>query len=196
MPRAVNRSTVLETGQAKLWVLLVGVNHYKDPQLPSLQYSAIDCQGLSEALIDATQAFPQRSMQIRHDFGVPATLSQVRGSLTTIVEAAQAPDTVLIYFSGHGVLDTDTQQPILCLTDTQKADLLNTGLSVSELLEQLSHCQAKQQIVWLDACHSGGMTLRGTLPNPTLQLMGLLGRQASQSQGFYALLSCDQAQQS
>jgi len=196
MPRAVNRSTVLETGQAKLWVLLVGVNHYKDPQLPSLQYSAIDCQGLSEALIDATQAFPQRSMQIRHDFGVPATLSQVRESLTTIVESAQASDTVLIYFSGHGVLDTDTQQPILCLTDTQKADLLNTGLSVAELLEQLSYCQAKQQIVWLDACHSGGMTLRGTLPNPTLQLMGLLGRQASQSQGFYALLSCDQAQQS
>ncbi|MBD1821545.1 caspase family protein [Cyanobacteria bacterium FACHB-DQ100] len=196
MPRALNRSSVLETGQAKLWILLIGVNRYRDPQLPSLQYSAIDCQGLSEALIDATQSFPQRSMQIRHDFGVPATLSQVRDSLKEIVRSAQAADTILVYFSGHGVLETTTQQPILCLTDTQKADLLNTGLSVAELLEQFSQCQAKQQIVWLDACHSGGMTLRGTLPNPTQQLVRVLGRQASESQGFYALLSCDQAQQS
>jgi uncharacterized caspase-like protein/energy-coupling factor transporter ATP-binding protein EcfA2 len=195
MPRAVNRSTVLETGQAKLWILLIGVNRYRDPQLPSLQYSAIDCQGLAEALIDATQAFPQRSMQIRHDFGEPATLSQVRDSLTSIVESAQEADTVLVYFSGHGILADE--QPVLCLSDTQKDDLLNTGLSVAELLEQLSRCHAKQQIVWLDACHSGGMTLRGAaLPNPTAQMMGLLGQRAVQSQGFYALLSCDQSQQS
>ncbi|BAU11153.1 hypothetical protein LEP3755_16460 [Leptolyngbya sp. NIES-3755] len=191
MLRAVNRSTVLETGQSKLWILLIGVNRYKDPELPSLQYSAIDCQGLSEALIDATQALPQRSMQIRHDFGVPATLSQVRDSLLSIVQSAQPADTVLIYFSGHGVLDLTTQEPILCLSDTQKADLLNTGLSVTELLEQLNHCSAKQQIVWLDACHS-----KETLPNPTVQMMGLLGRQAFLNEGFYALLSCDRAQQS
>ncbi|MGG6268334.1 caspase family protein [Leptolyngbya sp. AN03gr2] len=191
MLRAVNRSTVLETGQAKLWILLIGVNRYKDLELPSLQYSAIDCQGLSEALIDATQAFPQRSMQIRHDFGVPATLSQVRDSLMSIVQSAQSADTVLIYFSGHGVLEPDTQEPILCLSDTQKADLLKTGLSVTELLEQLNQCSAKQQIVWLDACHS-----RETLPNPTVQMMGLLGRQAFLNQGFYALLSCDREQQS
>ncbi|MBW4524765.1 MAG: caspase family protein [Phormidium tanganyikae FI6-MK23] len=194
MLRAVNRSTVLETGQAKLWILLVGVNRYKDPHLPSLQYSAIDCQGLSEALIDATQAFQARSMQSRHDFGVPATIAQVRDSLSTIVQSAQALDTVLVYFSGHGVLETETQRPILCLADTQTADLLKTGLSVSELLEQLSHSSAKQQIVWLDACHDS--TLGEMLSNPTVQLMELFRRQASQSQGFYGLLSCDQAQRS
>ncbi|MCU0552450.1 MAG: caspase family protein, partial [Leptolyngbya sp. Prado105] len=195
MPRAVTRSTVLETGQAKLWILLIGVNRYQDSRLPSLQYSAIDCQGLAEALIDATQAFPERSMQIRHDFSVPATLSQVRESLTSIVESAQALDTVLIYFSGHGILAGE--HPVLCLADTQKDQLLETGLGMTELLEQLSQCHAQQQIVWLDACHSGGMTLRGAaLPNPTAQMMGLLGQRAVQSQGFYALLSCDQSQQS
>ncbi|MBE9011616.1 caspase family protein [Pseudanabaenaceae cyanobacterium LEGE 13415] len=191
MLRAVNRSTVLETGQAKLWILLIGVNRYKDPELPSLQYCAIDCQGLSEALIDATQAFPNRSMQIRHDFGVPARLSQVRDSLMSIVQSAQPEDTVLLYFSGHSILELETQQPILCLSETQKADLLNTGLSVTELLEQLNQCSAKQQIVWIDACHS-----RGALPDPSLEMMGLLGQQASQNQGFYALLSCDREQQS
>ena len=188
MLRAVDRSTVLKTGQAKLWILLIGVNRYKDPELPSLQYSAIDCQGLSEALIDATQAFPQRSMQIRHDFGVPATLGQVRDSLATIVQFAEAADTILIYFSGHGVLCANTQQPILCLSDTQKADLLHTGLSVDELLEQLNRAPAKQ-VLWLDTYHA-------ELSNPTLHLIRALRKQFHQRPDFYAMISCDQAQQS
>ena len=187
MPRAVNRSTLLETGQAKLWILLIGVNRYKDPDLPSLHYSAIDCQGLSEALIDATQAFPERSMQIRHDFGVPATLSQVRDSLTSIVRSAQSSDTVLVYFSGHSALDAHTHQPILCLTDTQASDLRHTGLSVTELLEQLNHCAATQQILCLDACHSK--------ETPIVQITRILREYAMQQSDFSALLSCDQAQQ-
>lgn len=186
MPRAVNRSTLLETGQAKLWILLIGVNRYKDPDLPSLHYCAIDCQGLSEALIDATQAFPNRSMQIRHDFGVPATLTQVRDSLMSIVQLAQPSDTVLVYFSGHSVLDSNTRQPILCLTDTQTSDLLHTGLSVTELLEQLNHCTATQQILCLDAFHSQEA--------PTVQLTRVLREYAAQHSDFSALLSCDQAQ--
>jgi WD40 repeat protein/uncharacterized caspase-like protein len=205
MPRAVNRSPIaLETGQAKLWVLLVGVNHYDDAAFPSLQYSAIDCQGLAEALREATQAFPQRTIKIHHDYAIDTpTLKLVRSSLREIVKAAQYQDTVLVYFSGYGALDGES--PVLCLTDTSRDAVLKTGLSVAELLDELGQCAAKHQVVWLDACHSGGMTLRGMkiptkipsdFPNPTCQLIELLGQRAAQSQGFYALLSCDQSQQS
>jgi WD40 repeat protein/uncharacterized caspase-like protein len=198
MPRAIRRSpqSTLETGHAKLWVLLVGVNHYQDPQLPSLQYSAIDCQGLAEAITEATQAFPQKTIKIHHDYATDLpTLKSVRQSLQEIVSAAATQDTVLVYFSGHGVLEA--QHPVLCLSDTQRDVLSRTGLSVVELLRWLGKCAAKHQVIWLDACHSGGMTLRGMqIPNPTPQLMGMLGQRASQSQGFYALLSCDQSQQS
>ncbi len=76
---------------------------------------------------------------------------------------------------------------------------------MSELLRQLASCAAHQQIVWLDTCHSGDLTLRGArgtakladaLPNPTPQLVDLLRQRAAQSKGFYALLSCDQTQRS
>lgn len=204
MPRTLSRSTTaLETGQAKLWVLLVGVNHYEDSHLPDLHYPAIDCQGFADALTEATQAFPQKTLKIHHDFASEtATLKDVQKSLQEILAAAQSQDTVLLYFSGHGVLDTATEQAVLCLSDTQKDALLDTGFSMMELLGLLGRCAAKQQIVCLDACHSGGMTLRGargqaeSLPNPTAQMMGLLRQRAAQSQGFYALLSCDQSQQS
>lgn len=238
-----SRARALETGEAKLWALLVGVNQYADDRLPALSYSALDCQGLGEAIAAATRTFPQTDVIMHHDFAVQAdpglavqgrsgqdagsllsriavagrmglgTIAKLKGfpaalpkqllvqaSLQQIVQAAKPQDTVLFYFSGHGVLDAASLQAFLCLTDTDRDDLPNTGLGIRQLLDLLSQCQAHQQIVWLDACHSGGMTLRATgrseqtLSNPTPQLLEVLQQQATRSQGFYALLSCDQNQ--
>ncbi len=232
-------SRALETGEAKLWVLLVGVNQYQDDRLPTLAYSALDCQGLGDAIAIATQAFPKKTVMLHHDFagtqarpvGVQASLpnqiatmgrlslktvaqyrsfpaqfpqlSLVQASLKRIVTEAKPQDTVLFYFSGHGVLEPTTQQAVLCLAETDKDRLLETGLGVQTLLQQLATCAAHQQLVWLDACHSGGMSFRVAkgeaeekLPNPTLQLVEVLRQRAAQSKGFYALLSCDQTQQS
>jgi WD40 repeat protein/uncharacterized caspase-like protein len=204
--RTSRSSQALETGNAKLWMLLVGINQYQDEQLTTLRYSAFDCQGLGNALMAATQAFPKKEAHIHHDFSEqPPHLSTVQASLEHIVTTAASQDTVLLYFSGHGVLEPSHQQAVLCLTDTYKDQLLETGLPLSELLRQLASCAAHQQIVWLDTCHSGDLTLRGArgvakladaLPNPTPQLVDLLRQRAAQSKGFYALLSCDQTQRS
>lgn len=196
-PKAIPKQEV-----AKLWLFLVGVNQYQDQKsLPSLQYSALDCQGLGEALTEATETFPAREIIVHHDFAnQKPTVTQVRNTLNYIVNTAQPQDTILFYFSGHGILEASTQKVVLCLTDTYTDKLLETGLPLQELLQCLGQCAASQQLVWLDACHSGGMTLRGTegaiLPNPTTQLVQVLRKKAAQSQGFYALLSCDQTQQS
>jgi WD40 repeat protein/uncharacterized caspase-like protein len=206
-PRAVTKKkpevTKQKTTVAKLWLLLVGVNQYNDPELPSLQYSALDCQGLGEALIEATATFPAREVIIHHDFADnKPKLETVKASLEKILASAQHDDTILFYFSGHGILEETSQQVYLCLGDTQKNHLTETGLPLQDILQRLGNCQASQQLVWLDACHSGGMTLRGitrnnaVVPNPTKQLVKALRLQAQQSKGFYALLSCDQTQQS
>jgi WD40 repeat protein/uncharacterized caspase-like protein len=203
---ATSRSThALETGEAKLWLIQIGVDCYEDEKLPELRYSALDCKGVSEALIDATQTFPQKEVWIYHDAGAEAPiLEKVRASLQEISTRAKEKDTLLFYFSGHGILDANSQQPVLCLADTQTDRLLETGLCLRELLKYLSDCEARSQVVWLDACHSGGMTLRGArgdrreemLLDPTPQLMEGLRQRASQSRGFYAFLSCDRDQQS
>ncbi|MBW4556139.1 MAG: caspase family protein [Trichormus sp. ATA11-4-KO1] len=174
-----------------LWLLLVGVNQYQDEQLPCLRYSAVDCQGLAEALAGATQEqFAQKEINIYHDFASQLPLlTTVRASLQQITQAAQPQDTILFYFSGHGMLQANTQQAFLCLADTQKDNLENTGLAVQELLQLLANSGVQNQLVWLDACHSGGMTLRGL--NPTQQLVAVLQQRAAKSKGFYALLSCD-----
>lgn len=202
-------TTTLKTGEAKLWLLLVGVNEYQDKSLPSLRYPALDCQGLGEALSSATQGFPNKEVIVHHDFAAqPPTLQTIRGSLQKIVSQSQSQDSILLYFSGHGMLDPNTQQAFLCLADTHKDDLLSSGLGMQELVRILGASPANQQLVCLDTCHSGDMRLLGgnrgmardanisTLPNPTTQMMDVLRQRAAQSKGFCALLSCDQGQQS
>lgn len=198
-------ASALETGEAKLWVVLLGINDYQDETLPRLRYAALDCQGVGEALTEATQAFPQKEFFIHHDL-VPEqpTLQTIQSSLQHIVASAKTQDTVLLYFSGHGVLEPESQQTVLCVADTQKHHLLKTGLCFQDLLSTLSKCAAHSQLIWLDACHSGNISLSGarghlsepTLLNPTPQLLELLRQRAAKSRGFYALLSCDQGQQS
>ncbi len=195
LPQKTNQSTQI----AKFWILLVGVNQYRDSELPSLQYSALDCQGLGETLAEATDI--TREITLHNDFsGDKPLLENVLSSLKRITSSAQPKDTILFYFSGHGILDNQTQRVYLCLGDTQKKHLSTTGLALNDILRLLGSCQASQQLVWLDACHSGGMTLRGTtkisLPNPTTQLVRVLRQKAQKSKGFYGLLSCDETQQS
>ncbi|MBV8887320.1 MAG: caspase family protein [Chroococcidiopsidaceae cyanobacterium CP_BM_RX_35] len=200
----------LKTGEAKLWVFLVGVNQYQDDSLSPLRYSATDCQGLGDALAQATQGFPRKEVIIHHDFAAqPPMLETVRASLERIVSETQSQDTILFYFSGHGVLDPNTQQAFLCLADTRKDNLVTTGLALHDLLQMFGQSSAYQQLICLDTCHSGDMTLgraRGAIEtqgdrssgllNPTPQLMQVLRQRAAQSKGFCALLSCDQGQQS
>ena len=201
-----SRSTqILETSQAKLWLLLVGVNQYQDERLPSLRYPALDCQSLGEALAGATREFAHKQARIHHDFApqLPQQ-SSVRANLKQIAAAAKPQDTILFYFSGHGILELSSQQAVLCLADTNIDDLLDTGLPLQDVLQLLGNSAAHQQLVWLDACHSGGMSLVEARPqtagelvlNPTPQLVEVLQQRAQKSKGFYALLSCDQGQQS
>jgi uncharacterized caspase-like protein len=198
-------ASALETGVAKFWVLLVGVDRYHDLTLPALRYAAIDCQGIGAALAAATGAFPDREFLIHHDLVAETpTLERVETSLHRIVTQAQPQDTILIYFSGHGVVDPSTQQTILCLQDTDREHLLTTGLQIQIVLKLLEHCAAHSQLLWLDACHSGNLNFIGTNRdsgesirlNPIVQLLSSLRHQAALSRGFYALLSCDEGQQS
>ena len=204
-----NSTTILKTGEAKLWLLLVGVNEYLDTSLPSLRYPALDCQGLEKALSKATAGFPNKEVIVQHDFAAqPPSLEGIRSSLQKIVSQSQPQDSILLYFSGHGVVEPNTQQAFLCFPETCKDDLLNTGLAMQELVQILGASSANQQLVCLDTCHSGDMnflrqnggnkdgSMPETLVNPTPQLMDVLRQHAAHSKKFCALLSCDKGQQS
>jgi uncharacterized caspase-like protein len=188
MPRAT-RKTNIQT----LWCLSIGVSQYQDKTLNPLPYSMTDCQGFAQAIQTATaKKFPNQEIIIHHENALAPELNAVRASLNKIVTSATSEDTIIFYFAGHGVPDNHSSQALLCLADTQRGDILNTGLAMQELLEQLEEAKAAKKLIILDACHSGSLTLRQSLtPNLLKQL-----QQARNKQSFYALLSCDQDQES
>lgn len=197
---------ILAAGKAKMWILLVGVNQYQDDQFPALAYSAVDCQELGAALTEAIKEFPRKQIITHHDFAAFPTFEAVSNSLKQIISSARSQDTVLFYFSGHGVIEQTSQQAVLCLSDTQNDSLLTTGLQMQELLHLLESCAARYQLIWLDACHSGSMLLHGgkgveeptTIGSfePTAQLVKVLRSRTAHSRGSYAFLSCNEGQRS
>jgi hypothetical protein len=186
----------LERGQVKLWMVLVGVNHYQDSQIPDLRYCANDCKELAETLKIATQEFQEAEIIPLYDGGEKSPkLSAIVTSIQKF-RLAKPEDTVLFYFSGHGYLDSNNR-PILCVADTSLSDLAQTGLKLDILLNELRQCKAKRQLVWLDACQEQEQQQDNSIrQNPTSQLLAALELQAEQSQDFYAMLSCNQTERS
>ncbi|AFZ38170.1 WD40 repeat-containing protein (plasmid) [Stanieria cyanosphaera PCC 7437] len=180
--------SLITAASSKLWIVLIGVTQYQDENIEDLKFCANDCRGLMEALKIATQSFHGTEIIAHYD---GASHSPELASIITSIQKfgdAQAEDTVLFYFSGHGFLDRDNN-PILCVADTELADLAGTGLKLETVLDVLTECQAKHQVVWLDACQQK-LNIQSN-SNPNAQLLDALKEQAEQSQNFSAILSCD-----
>src|SRR3712207_2233898 len=75
---------------------------------------------------------------------------------TTLFRSNYIPDTALLYFSGHGLRKRwgKLQEGFLATSDANP-DLPNYGLSLKRLRWLLQESPVRQQIVWLDCCHSG-----------------------------------------
>jgi WD40 repeat protein/uncharacterized caspase-like protein len=201
----VNDSKIaLTSGRASLWAILVGVNAYQDSQIPVLHYSAADCCKLADVLVAATRQFPKKQIMSHHDLGAQMPVREaILASFAQVIEQAKPQDTVLFYFSGHGLIEPTSKRAVLCLNDTRSDRLLETGLQMQELLQRLDQCESRQQLIWLDACHSGELMIPGArdagldpATETTTALVQILQQKAVQNKGLYALLSCDQGQRS
>lgn len=220
----------LKEGRARLRILLVGVNYYRDEESFSpLNFAVKDCEELAKAFQQVTERFKDShqnfTTQIIPLFGLeasPLTADSITTELGHLLQGVTAKDTVIVYFSGHGKIDEETQKFYLCLTDTSEADLAGTGLDVQRLLNQLKQSGVKKQIILLDACHSaaGNLAARGkgatiaaprsnrATPDPepagpepadtdlSSRLQGIVQEFAVPDRDFYALLSCGANQQS
>ncbi|HEX5941882.1 MAG TPA: caspase family protein [Anaerolineales bacterium] len=137
------------------YALIIGNNKYDDPKLAQLKTPAADSQALAKVLDDKT---------IGSFDAVTSLINQketrVRRAISEFLTHKKPDDMVLLYFSGHGVLD-DRGRLYLALKDTQVDLLKATSLPSSFLTDEMDSCRSKRQILILDCCHSGAFA-RGT----------------------------------
>jgi hypothetical protein len=124
--------------------LVIGINDY--PSAP-----------LNACIQDATAVF---TLLETNGDGSPNFAARLRTDITTKAELKAAVDelfqgicdTALLYFSGHGLLNSSGG--FLVTPDYQRHD---EGLSMDSILAFINKSQAKNKIIILDCCHSGAM---------------------------------------
>lgn len=142
--------------QGETYVLLVGINEYKDPDIPDLRFAENDAGSMYAFFKEIT-----KEKNIRFLRGQEATKRNIlRAFFEHLVRKAVNPeDRAIFYYAGHG---TTGSHPVkgteyyLIPADGVMSDLFATGIVRDELVRYWSAVTAKQKIFISDACHSGG----------------------------------------
>jgi energy-coupling factor transporter ATP-binding protein EcfA2 len=140
--------------------LVVGINTYS--KLNSLKAAARDAEAIAKLLENL--GFEVRRLPRQQEPDGRITVGIERVFLTQLMVAIKElltpatpknlPDTVLLYFSGHGMVNDITGEGFLAASDANPAQG-NYGFSLRSLQKFLRDSKVKQQIVWLDCCYSG-----------------------------------------
>ena len=131
------------------YALIIGNNRYTDQKLAQLKTPAADSQALARVLKDQSIGSFDEVLPL-----VNKTEFQVSRAISTFLANKKPEDLVLVYFSGHGILD-DRGRLFLALKDTQTNLLNSTAISASFIADEMDSCRSKRQILILDCCHSG-----------------------------------------
>jgi len=145
--------------------LVVGINTYQYSDLRNLQAPAEDAEAIAQRLEQDGEfrvwRLPEAIHRETHQPFVGkkrgVKLSQLKQALVKLFlpEGNSIPDTGLFYFSGHGLRKTLGIPEGFLATSDVNPDVEFNGLSLKWLRELLRESPIKQQIVWLDCCHSG-----------------------------------------
>lgn len=140
---------------ARKFALIIGNSEYDDTTLAKLESPDSDVRSLAQALRNTEVGGFDEVQEV-----INKPEAQVRRAISTFFKKRKRDDLLLLYFSGHGVLD-DKGRLFLAVKDTQR-DLLNaTSIPATYISEDMDSCRSKRQILILDCCHSGAFA-RGT----------------------------------
>ena len=146
--------------------LVVGINLYQDDNLRPLKAPAEDAEAIARVLeesgeFDVVRRLPEAIDKNTKKPYIAQTrelsLTELQRALVELFkpEGRQVPDTALFYFSGHGLRqDLGIQEGFLATSNVAPSRGFN-GLSLQWLRRLLQESPVRQQVVWLDCCHSG-----------------------------------------
>jgi hypothetical protein len=87
---------------------------------------------------------------------VNETESNVRRTIAAFYEKPwKSDDMLLLYFSGHGVIQPNTNRLYLAVRDTDQKLLSGTAIPSSFISEEMDNTSSRQLVLILDCCHSG-----------------------------------------
>lgn len=164
----------MPTGRQQVWVLAIGVGHYKNAAVPVLPFAKSDAEGFRDWFLKLSKKqVPVDNVRILTD--EQATRQNILEKIDWLRKQALPEDAVFVYFAGHGApeLASDgkaVDAKYLVLHDTDPTRLFATGLSIDELSNKLDTIKARTQVLVLEACYAGPVGQDVLRKTPTADL--------------------------
>lgn len=133
----------------------------------SLPVTVRDVQALRRVLVDPQRcAYVDDAQHVQLLTNAGATCAAILDGLAWLAACAAADPnaTVIVYYSGHGWLDSNSDRYYLIPHDANPADLALSALSSDSFNRALRQIEAKRLLVVLDCCHAAGMATAKMLP--------------------------------
>ncbi|MBI3584374.1 MAG: caspase family protein, partial [Nitrospinae bacterium] len=165
---ATYRDTLIE---GDYWALIIGINEYVNlPADKQLQAAQPDAKAVADVLNKKYGFAKERMVEL---YDKQATRSEIIKRLRILAKTLSNKDNLMIYYTGHGKYDRDTQLGVWIPSDAMLEDT-STFISNEEVREYLKKIKARHIYMIADSCFSeslmGGKTRSiGQLSEPAIK---------------------------
>jgi uncharacterized protein YraI len=135
--------------------LVIGNSLYRDSTLARLTAPDVDVGDFADVLLN-----PEIGGFDDVDVLVNSSSFIVRRAISEFFSGKDRDDLLLLYFSGHGVLD-DQGRLYMAVKDTERTLLRATSIPAYFITDEMNNSRSQRQVLILDCCHSGAFA-RGT----------------------------------
>ncbi len=135
-----------------LHALVVAVETYQDPKIPSVTYAENDATAFSTC-IEGLGVSPGNLTLLTNS---TATKTAIESKLRTLTKYLQEGDEFFLYYAGHGFSQAGKNY-ILChdTTSSSSTEAALTSIPLDSVFDLIRHSRCKRVSLFLDSCHSG-----------------------------------------
>jgi formylglycine-generating enzyme required for sulfatase activity len=156
---------------AKKVALLIGVSQYGEG-FPPLSAAPNDVAALKKVLENPEMAGFDEVIPL-----IDPDLAAMQSAIGKFFSDRAKDDLLLLYFSGHGIKDGDTNHLYLASCQTSKEEFRWQAVPASFVQQRSQFCPSRRQVIILDCCFSGAFK-DGWIPKGTgLDLQQELGKE-------------------
>lgn len=126
--------------------VVIGINAYQDPSIPSLNGAANDADGVGKMLKDK---MGYDVVMVRN-----GSRADIVRALNKVSDETGSRDSVMVYYAGHGYQTEDTKAGYWIPSDGSSKDP-SKWISNADISRLLTNIPAKQMMLVSDSCFSG-----------------------------------------
>lgn len=146
--------------ESKYYGIIIGIDNYKDPNLPDLNNPIKDAEKLYQTLL-TNYTFEAENIRILKD----ATRGEMIQNLDEMSRIITENDNLLIFYAGHGTWDEASTNGYWLPSDAD-GHVKTNWFRNSALVDYLKEIKSKHTLLITDACFAGSIfKTRSAFPN-------------------------------